>query len=112
VNGITIAFLHKTDRLIVTYQPKPIDTSAVQLPKGLAELTELLARNTHENWALQRIEDGWQYGEVRDDRTKSHPNLVPYEELSESDRDYDRITSLETLRVILALGFTIEKADE
>lgn len=91
------------------YQPAPRDTSDVVLPKFLVELTELLARNTHENWARQRMDDGWRYGPRRDDAKKEHPSLVPYERLSEKEKEYDRRTAMETLKTIYALGFRIEK---
>jgi len=90
------------------YVPKPIDTSDVELPAGLEALTERLAENTHDNWALERMSQGWQWGESRDDRVKTHPDLVPYADLSESEKDYDRRTAIETLRAILKLGYRIE----
>ena len=93
------------------YQPEPIDTSGVQLPSSLALLTEALARNTHENWAKLRMNEGWRWGPQRDDDAREHPGLVPYEALSESEKDYDRQTSLETLKTILALGYTIHDPD-
>ena len=92
------------------YKPAPRDTSSVRLPEDLAALTELLARNTHENWARLRMAEGWTYGPKRDDATKTHPSLVPYEQLSESEKDYDRATAMETVKTILALGYRIEKA--
>lgn len=94
----------------MTYKPAPRDTSGVVLPRPIEELTELLARNTHETWACQRIEEGWHYGPSRDDARKEHPNLVPYEALSEREKDYDRRTAVETVKTILALGYRIEKA--
>jgi hypothetical protein len=72
------------------YRPRPVDTSGVEIPPDVAALTELLARNTHENWASQRLSDGWRWGPVRDDTRREHPGLVAYEELSEAERDYDR----------------------
>jgi hypothetical protein len=92
------------------YEPKPLDTTQVKLGKDLLELTELLARNAHDNWALQRMADGWKYGKQRSDRKKEHPGLVPYEELSEAEKEYDRRTALETLKAITALGYRIRKA--
>jgi RyR domain len=92
------------------YVPKPRDTSSVRLPSDIVDLTELLARNTHENWARQRQAEGWRYGPRRDDTRKEHPSLVPYEELPESEKEYDRTTAMETLKTILALGYRIEKA--
>jgi hypothetical protein len=60
-------------------------------------LTELLAKNAHENWARQRMEEGWRWGPRRDDEHKLHPSLVPYEQLSESEKEYDRKTAMETI---------------
>jgi len=91
------------------YQPKPIDTSDVELPEELNELLEMLAFNTHEVWSSQRMKDGWTYGEHRDDDKMQHPGLVEYNQLTEVEKDYDRNTSLEALKVIIAAGFKIEK---
>lgn len=91
------------------YKPNPIDTSKVTLPEGLLELTEKIAENVHENWSLGRIADGWTYGEIRDDANKTTPCLVPYSELSEKEKEFDRVTALETLKLIVALGYKIEK---
>jgi RyR domain-containing protein len=91
------------------YRPQPIDTSRVQLPREVEELTERLACNTHDIWARQRMADGWHRGPARDDARKLHPSLVPYEELPESEKLYDRATAMETVKAILALGFRITK---
>jgi hypothetical protein len=96
--------------MTASYKPQPRDTSSVRLPAELTQLTELLAKNTHENWARLRMDEGWRPGPRRDDGRKEHPGLVPYEELSESEKDYDRRTAIETLKTILALGYRIEKA--
>ena len=94
----------------MTYEPAPRDTSHVVLSPPILELTELLARNAHENWARQRISDGWRYGPRRDDAKKEHPSLVPYEQLPEEEKEYDRRTAMETLKTIVSLGYRIEKA--
>lgn len=91
------------------YIPQPIDTSDVMLPKELGPLVEKMANNVHEVWALTRIKQGWTYGKQRDDALKTHPCLVPYEELPESEKKYDRNTSVETLKLIVKLGFSISK---
>lgn len=91
------------------YNPKPIDTKNVALPEELLELTEKIAENVHEIWALGRVSEGWTYGEKRDDAKKTTPCLVPYSELPEGEKDYDRNTALETLKLIVALGYKIEK---
>ena len=92
-----------------TYTPKPLDLSKVQLPDELNELVELMAKNVHEVWAKSRIEQGWTYGPVRDDANRNNPCLVPYEELPEIEKDYDRNTALETLKLIMSVGFEIRR---
>ena len=94
------------------YTPLPHDTTHVTLPREIEELTEIMARNTHEIWSRNRLADGWVWGPQRDDRDKQHPGLVPYEELSETEKEYDRATALETLKLILSLGYRIEKGRE
>jgi hypothetical protein len=91
----------------VDYDPQPLDTEHVTLPPEIAALTEQLAKNTHDVWAAQRLLDGWTYGPRRDDDAKTHPGLVPYEQLPESEKQYDRATALTTVKAILALGFRI-----
>lgn len=88
--------------------PCPIDTSAVYLQEDLATLIERLAENVHDHWASQRIADGWTFGPDRDDAQKKHPDLVPYADLPESEKVYDRRVARETLKTILALGYRIE----
>lgn len=96
----------------MTYTPKPIDTSHITLPDELAELTEKLAESTHDHWAAQRMADGWSWGETRDDEAKKHPCLIPYKDLPESEKEYDRRTAMETLKAVLALGYEIVRKDE
>lgn len=75
----------------------------------IQSLTELLAKNTHDVWARRRLAEGWRYGPMRDESNKEHPCLVPYEELPESEKEYDRGTVMETIKAILAMGYQIEK---
>lgn len=91
------------------YLPKPIDTSWVEVPADLLDLVELLAENTHEVWAEGRISHGWRWGPLRDDEKKIHPDLIPYSELNEAEKEFDRRTSLETIKVILSLGYKMTR---
>lgn len=93
------------------YDPQPIDTSDVCLSKDIKELCERIAENTHNVWARGKLAEGWIYGETLDSKKKTHPLLVPYGDLTEKDKDYDRHTSEETLKLLIKLGFKIEKAD-
>lgn len=91
------------------YIPKPVDTTGVELPAQILELTEVIAENVHENWAAARIAEGWTYGEVRDDAQKKTPCLVPYDQLPEIEKEYDRRTAFQTLKLLTALGYKIVK---
>ena len=91
------------------YIPRPIDTEDVELPEELIPLAEEIAKNVHEVWSKGRMDNGWKYGEERNDAKKLHPCLVPYEELTETEKEYDRNTSQETLKLIMKLGFKIVK---
>ena len=92
------------------YIPKPEDTANIILPKDLVDLTEKIAENVHDVWALGRINDGWTYGQTEDPVRKLSPLLVPYGELPESEKDFDRNTAMETLRFVLKTGYSITKA--
>ena len=90
------------------YIPQPISTDDITLSPEIMDLSEKIAENVHEVWAQSRIAEGWTYGPVRDDIKKEHPCLVPYNELPEIEKEYDRHTSQETLKVIMKLGFKIK----
>ncbi len=91
------------------YTPQPIDTRDITLPIELEDLIEEMSRNVHEVWAEGRINQGWSYGEQRSDVLKTHPCLVPYEHLPESEKNFDRETAIGTLKLIQKLGFKITK---
>ncbi|MFO7957181.1 MAG: RyR domain-containing protein, partial [Candidatus Brocadiia bacterium] len=93
------------------YRPEPIDTSDVELPAELSDLTERLAEHVHDLWAVQRLEEGWEYGPQRSEIARTHPCLVPYQDLPDSEKDYDRDTAVGTLEAIYALGYSIQKAE-
>ena len=93
------------------YIPEPIDTSDVTIPDYLSALAEQLARNTHEVWSSGRLSQGCIWGAVRDDIKKTHPDLIPYEELPDSEKEFDRQTSQETLKLILSLGYKIVRQE-
>jgi class 3 adenylate cyclase len=89
------------------YNPAPLDTSEVRLPPDVTGIVDRLSQNLHEVWARKRMDDGWTYGPVRNDERRQHPSLVPYDELDESERSYDMAMVLQTLKPLVALGFTI-----
>lgn len=89
------------------YIPKPVNLDDVELPQGLVQLTEFIAENVHEVWAAGRVKDGWRYGTERNDKLKTHPRLVPYSDLPEDEKVYDRETAMNTVKMIIKLGYRI-----
>ena len=92
-----------------TYKPQPLDTSDVDFPMELTELIEQMSENVHEVWSQSRISQGRTFGDERNDELKQHPCLVPYDQLPEAEKEYDRNTSVETIKLILKLGFKITR---
>lgn len=92
-----------------TYRPKLMDLSHTVLPDSYTELREAIAQNAHDTWATERQSEGWTYGPKRDDDRLETPDMVPYEQLSESEKQYDRLMAEDTLKLMVALGYRIEK---
>ena len=95
----------------MNYVPHPADTDRIKLSADLQEAVEEVSRNIHEVWASQRIDEGWSYGGERDDLKKTHPCLIEYDKLPESEKAVDRATVTQTIKMLLMLGYKIEKRD-
>ena len=91
------------------YEPVPVDTSDIVLSEELLTLIERIAENIHDVWAVGRISEGWRYGTVKDPEKKTTPLLIPYTDLPDSEKEYDRKSVLETLKLIVKLGYEIQK---
>lgn len=94
------------------YIPQPIDLSDVVLTEDLKELREAIAENAHEIWAEKRQLEGWSYGPHRDDHLKQTPDMVPYSQLSEKEKEYDRIMAMKTIKLLKKLGYDLIKCEE
>jgi len=92
--------------------PTPLDTSDVVLPQELQNLAETIAAQVHDVWAQNRLREGWTYGPERNDTLRQTPCLVPYEQLPEEEKAYDRNTAFNTLKLICKLGFKIVKDEK
>lgn len=93
----------------MNYVPYPIKCNESDIPDEVMKILEKISRNTHEVWAEGKMRDGWQYNEFYSANTKMHPNLVPFEQLIESDKQYDRNTSLGVIKCLIAEGFEIRR---
>ena len=91
------------------YIASPIDLESVNLPENIIVLREYIAENVHEDWSLQRFKEGWVYGDKTDEDKKVNKDLVPYCELLESEKQYDRDMAYDTLRMLYKMDYVIEK---
>ena len=89
------------------YTPSPIDLSDVDVDDDLVKLREAIAENAHEVWAQGRMAEGWRYGPTRNDKLKLHPDLLPYSDLPDSEKEYDRETAMKTIMLLKKLGYEI-----
>ena len=101
-----------TSNSMKTYTPKPIDLSDVELTEDLNELREAIAENAHEIWAENRQAEGWTYGPERDDLLKQTPDMVPYSQLPEGEKEYDRDMAMKTIKLLKKLGYDLIKREE
>ena len=102
-----LVVINTTDRFI--YEPSPIGLDDVELSEDLSELQEAIAENAHEIWAKNRRDQGWSYGSERNDQKKETPDMIPYCNLPESEKLYDREMAMQTLKLVKKLGFEIVK---
>jgi len=70
---------------------------------------EMMAEMEHERWCEQKRQQGWVYGEIRDDKLKIHPSMVPYDDvhLSENEKEKDRNTVKEIPHFLTLAGYQI-----
>lgn len=92
-----------------TYIPKPIDLSDVELGEDLNDLREAIAENAHDVWAAERQAQGWTYGPMRDDAKKQTPCMVPYSQLPDSEKKFDRDMAMNTIKLLKKLGYDLVK---
>ena len=76
---------------------------------GFEYLLEELAEQVHIAWMKKRINDGWSYGKERNDAKKTTPCIVPYEELPETEKEYDKETARTVINALIALGYSISR---
>ncbi|KAM4598949.1 ryanodine receptor 2 [Fundulus diaphanus] len=94
------------------FDPQPVDTSNVSVPERLDFVVNKYAEHTHEKWSLEKFASGWVHGEQLCENTKVHPLLKPYRALAEKEKDAYRWAIKETIKSMLAFGWTIERTKE
>jgi hypothetical protein len=76
------------------------------------ETLELLAEAAHKVWMEGKLRDGWKYGPAIDKPNKIHSCLVPYEQLSEADKESDRDMVRGIPSILAAAGYKMVKAED
>lgn len=102
-----LVVINTTDKFI--YEPSPIGLDDVELSDDLAELQEAIAENAHEVWAKNHRDQEWSYGPERNDQKKETPDMIPYCNLPESEKLYDREMAINTIKLVKKLGWNIVK---
>ena len=93
------------------YEPHPLNLDDVPIEPELLELREAIAENAHEVWAEARKREGWSYGSERDDTKKLHPDMLPYNLLPETEKEYDRQMAMNTIKLVKKLGWEFRKRE-
>ncbi|WP_353945617.1 RyR domain-containing protein [Streptomyces sp. HUAS MG91] len=87
----------------------PPPGSDVKVPDSLHALIEILAEEAHDNWARQRLSEGWRYGPRLSRRRRTHPLLIPYSALTHEQQEADRVVAMGSVKVILRHGYTLQE---
>eukprot|EP00108_Taenia_solium_P001407 TsM_000688100 transcript=TsM_000688100 gene=TsM_000688100 len=91
-----------------TFIPTPLVTSSIKLPAALSILVDQFAKHCHDSWAQELVDQGYVYGLTLDEARRTHPNIRSYHSLSQRDQMRYIQPVTETLRAMLALGWTID----
>lgn len=91
------------------YQPKPEILDDIELSGDLKQAVARIAQNTHEVWACGRMSLGWRYGDELNQDEKKHPDLKPYEELTDEEKEFDIRTTEQVIKMLIKMGYVIEK---
>lgn len=102
--GIPWKFFNPPKTAGGTFEPKPFNSSRSILSPTLNELVEMLAENTHEMWAKIRMEEGYKFGRKDDENKKILTSLLPYFFLLEEDKEKNRVSARELVKVITSMG--------
>ncbi len=94
-----------------TYYPQPDNLDDIELSESMKALAEKMASKLHDAWAIERESEGWTWGQKRDDSKLLSPDLIPYEQLPETEKRYDYIMAESTIKQLISLGYKIEKQD-
>uniref|UniRef100_A0A5F8HEA4 Ryanodine receptor 3 n=1 Tax=Monodelphis domestica TaxID=13616 RepID=A0A5F8HEA4_MONDO len=94
------------------FDPKPINTINYSLPEKLEYVVTKYAEHSHDKWACDKSQNGWKYGISLDENVKTHPLIRPFKTLTEKEKEIYRWPARESLKTMLAVGWTVERTRE
>uniref|UniRef100_A0A452GAX0 Ryanodine receptor 2 n=1 Tax=Capra hircus TaxID=9925 RepID=A0A452GAX0_CAPHI len=94
------------------FNPQPVDTSNITIPEKLEYFINKYAEHAHDKWSMDKLANGWIYGEIYSDSSKVQPLMKPYKLLSEKEKEIYRWPIKESLKTMLAWGWRIERTRE
>ncbi|XP_030130385.4 ryanodine receptor 3 isoform X15 [Taeniopygia guttata] len=94
------------------FDPKPVSTSNLVLPEKLEYIVSKYAEHSHDKWAFEKTNSGWKYGVSLDENMKTHPLIRPFKTLAEKEKEIYRWPARESLKTMLALGWSLERTKE
>ncbi|XP_021789807.1 ryanodine receptor 2 isoform X1 [Papio anubis] len=94
------------------FNPQPVDTSNITIPEKLEYFINKYAEHSHDKWSMDKLANGWIYGEIYSDSSKVQPLMKPYKLLSEKEKEIYRWPIKESLKTMLAWGWRIERTRE
>jgi hypothetical protein len=95
---------------LVMRQDAPVDAPALTIDSADPRV-ERLARREHERWLARKEKTGWRFGEPRDDVRKVHPSVRPWDDISEAEREKDRLMVREIPDIVAAAGMTVARLE-
>jgi hypothetical protein len=102
---------HITYKLsLLGYQVQPLPANAGESPPAFgSQEVESLARLEHARWLIDRQLAGWTFGKIRDNDLKRHPLMIPYDELSEEEKDKDHRAARNIPGILRRAGLGIRR---
>ncbi|XP_043930092.1 ryanodine receptor 3 [Protopterus annectens] len=94
------------------FEPRPINTANLSLPEKLEYIASKYAEHLHDKWAFEKIQGGWKLGASLDENAKTHPLIRPFKTLTDKEKEIYRWPIRESLKSMLAMGWTIERTKE
>ena len=73
---------------------------------------EKLAKMEHERWMQEKLSNGWQYSKKTNRSKKLHKSLIPWEKLSEDEKEKDRSLVKGIPRILSEAGYSIIKSEK